>query len=240
MKHSNFTFFFWGYYPKRNHTMEASKDFFHRVYQGWILDGTMDMDHLGRMITSFYEDCQFNIHINITPGSDSSEFLPHSLALISTSTGGFRQGDPNYLPQFHREDCISLEIISQDPIGRKYWETRINGYMRIIELFCKAFDPIFICGHKDYNRWWDDSFSRSCPESRLWPYNMYNLGCCEEGFLDRLRLFSDGSDWLLDIIEERYAVLHASDLTLDASENDSTTSQSVLGCDHATYSKCPK
>jgi hypothetical protein len=216
MKHENFTFFFWGFYPKKNHTRIASSNFFNRVLKGWIDNDIMDMEYLDQMIDNYYNHCLFNLHVNIDPDSKSSEFLNHSLVLICSSTGGFDDNDHLEYPQFHRDDCISIEIISQDPIGRPYWDERISGYLKILHLFCREFHPIFFFGHRDYNKWWDDSSVIQSPESRLWPLNIYNLSYYSKGFQNRLNglVLEEDSGWEMKFIDSEIAQLCLKDLTI--------------------------
>jgi hypothetical protein len=99
------------------------------------------------------------------------------------------------------------------------------------DIFIKHFQPVFGFGHIDFNRYVDNVYRIPPPETRIWPYNLFNTMAYPQELLERLKNFiGDNSDeWLLRNIHEGIVELRVKDLRTKESEIDPEVTRAILG-----------
>jgi len=231
VKHSNFSFFIWGYMPRNRLDEHNSTEFFKRIFRGWIMTNMQKSGVIREYSDSLIQKGYFNVTTSMLPDSPTIEKLGVVLSLIGSTTFGFEGDEGKDCPQFVREGCISLNMITQDDVDASDWKKKINGYLRIYELFAEIFNPIHCLGHRDYNKWWDDSFEIPIPEARIWPYNIFGLQDYNPVLKDRLLSFADNhkDEWTLKILKDRTAILHINDLTTTEDKIRLDVTRAILG-----------
>jgi hypothetical protein len=182
------------------------------------------------------------------PGSEDPIELNVVQLQLNINSVGANNPNPRIKPstevQFERDGCITLEMITQDKPddpsnpwitvdedGTTKWDRKMIGYVRIFEIYCKHFKPVFGFGHRNYNRWWDDSFKTPPPETRVWPFNMYDLESYPDRLRDNLDVFADqhGDEWTLFLVEDRFAILRMNELRREAKEVGPEVTRAILG-----------
>jgi hypothetical protein len=249
MKHRNNHFFFWCYHPVENHTEKVCESFVRTLLTHERKLGVLDIDYERTQINNMFEG-SITIWGRHLPGSQEPIELNIVQLQLNISSVGLNDPDPEWepsrAPQFERQGCITLEMKTQDKPknpadpwvtvdedGRTKWDRMMIGYIRIFEIYCKHFEPVFGFGHIDYNRWWDDSFEIPPPETRVWPFNMYDLGSYPDGLRYNLDAFASvhPDEWTLYYIEDRFAILRMNELRRGAEEVGSEVTRAVLGED---------
>jgi len=243
IKHPNIRFFFWGYYPLGQHTKEICTQFVYEIYKGPIIAKKITEKQLEIDIINTYER-SMEIYGRFLPGAEDLIDIKANLFLIISSGGrNHPAGKKLEAIQFGRTDCISFEMISQDEVpddlnywildaeGNTVWHRKMKAYLRIFEIFTDYFHPIFAFGHRDYNKWWDDSFVIPPPETRVWPFNMYDLNRYSDKLRENLNAFSErhANDWTLKLIDGRFAILHINDLRIWEKDISPKITSEILG-----------
>lgn len=231
MKHSNNAFFWWCYIPESNHKLSTCEAFIRDAYVSEPDENETQNEQLIGLSKSYYNDMILNFYSNRLPGH-----LPPKIQrgiryfIILSPTAGCPMNPKGFGPKFYRNQCISFEMITQDPIESRMWNKEMIGYIHFVELFTKYFKPIFMMGHRDYNNWWDEMPIKPPPETRVWPYNIYDLNYYPSELRERLLAFYDrNDDWTLKILENRTAILHKNDLTKFEHEVDPEITRAILG-----------
>ncbi len=220
-------FFLWCYYPIENHIASNYVSFLDEYYASW--SGKPNKEDRQNMINEFVEYTSFDLWNHEMPCISTSLRLDESILThgMSTSSNNPR-GYPSKGIHHERKGCMSFEIKFRDPID-ELWQQKSEAYRLIFKSFALNFRPVFGFGHRMYNRWHLRGDSIPPPETRIWPYNVYNLSQYPRSLEQRLREFTDDNPaWILDIKGD-IAIFHIDDLSTPEEEIPKEVTLTVLG-----------
>lgn len=230
MIHQNNRFFIWFYYPMGNHTSHNFKNFYFEA-KPWLLEVyNSKKEKIDNTINNFYEESILNFHSNYFPGSSPRRKIMGGVFAIFSSAKGERRECGNLSFHLERPDCRPMVLRTQDEVTKSRWNEQVKGFIELVTIFNNHFNIIFGMGYRDFNQWWDSSYDNPLPETRVWPYNMYDLSSYPEDLKERLKAFSrSNDDWTLKIIEDRTAIFYMNDLTRWEHEVDPEVTRAILG-----------
>jgi len=230
MKNTKIKFFFWFYYPKTNHIIENSRSFIEDLYSGYPKDSIFQTREKEDFVTNFFKYGLINYYSTYAPGEKTSRRLKEGILAILSPVAGDPEGYLPKAPHFVRDDCITMTMMIQDKLEWESWEWREREYLKVFEIFSEHFMPIYGFGHRQWNRWWDRSFMEPPPETRIWPYNIFDLPSYDSSLIGHLEYFvRDNPDWILKVVNGRTAILRLRDLRRKESEIKPESSHAILG-----------
>jgi hypothetical protein len=212
LKHRDAGFFIWIYYPLSRHNLINISPLFNELFSG---------------IQSLTSESRINLFLE----EGQLDILKRQYDIYIVGTSAFPNGKESWGVQFDRDGMASILIMDYNSRIHHDRHDSVCAWLKDIDTICQHLHPVYGHGHIQFNNWIDLYPILPSPETRIWPYNLFNLTHYPPQLMTRLDHFmkDNSEDWSLRRIGESVVELRTRDLRTKESEIDPDVTRAILG-----------
>jgi hypothetical protein len=221
LKHNKAGYFIWSYYPLWKHKRELVEEFMHKVFSiRWLVSE--------ERVNSYLKTGYINISKHLEPTETEYEVY---LTINGISYAGLPDQSFSFAPQLYREGMVSMTLSDYNGYLKYYGPRAEELFFELIGKYIETFRPVYGFGHVQFNKWCNDHDTWPPPETRIWPYNLFNLEAYPPELRGRLVDFHEenGEEWELRFIGDEMAELRKPDTMVKVKDVKPKVTQAILG-----------